>query len=120
MWPMYRTDGFNDPTPPGRTEKRDDVIVLQARLAALGESIVVDGKLGNATLASVENITGIPAAGDVVTGVHAAAIEAKLFSDGGDGDVVVELTDHAHTAGELRILDLDDKTIEGETGGIVE
>jgi hypothetical protein len=58
MWPFYETDGYNQPTPPGRTHKREDVRWLQSKMNNLGAGIDDDGKLGPGTLAAFWTILG--------------------------------------------------------------
>jgi len=85
LYPFYRTDGYNSPTPPGRSHKRDDVKVLQSRLNVLGANphIDEDGKLGDSTVHAVEQVTGISVVNGVIGGDHGAVLERKVADLGG-------------------------------------
>ena len=85
LYPFYYTDGYTNPVPPGRSHKRDDVRVLQARLNVLGAnpSLDEDGKLGESSLMAVEQITGIAVENGTVTGQHGAVLERKTANLGG-------------------------------------
>jgi hypothetical protein len=79
MWPFYETDGYNEPTAPGRTHKRSDVKWLQTRMNDLGARILVDGKLGPGTLAMFWGLLSAPTQA-MIDGVAGAAFD-KLWAE---------------------------------------
>jgi len=89
MWPMYLTDGYDNPTGQGRTAWKSNVVVLQGMVNDAGGDIPEDGKLGPGTCAAVQDITGEPCT-DRVTGKQANLL--RRAAGGGSGP-----HDHPHS-----------------------